>query len=350
MVPVQIAVLALLTIPPWLLGGVRADTQFWLFTAVLCATIACWSLCLTRPVSARPLPLVLIPLGLAIGLAAFQTFPLSKEVHRAVSPKTLRWWQDLTPATTMDRQTVDTSRYPVSLYPASTQRELNMLTLAVAAFLLSAIVLKDRVAFAVAGVAVAINGTALAFFGLVQQLTWNGQLYWSIPLTGGGVPFASYVNRNNAAGFLNMCLACAIGLTVWGLVHTTYTTRRRTAMVERNSCRSDRPNSPLQRVLHAARVSLVAVLLPLARLNFATAVGLVAAGCIAAGIFCSLSRGAMVAMAGAAIITLLAAALAGHWRRGWLGPMILTGLLGCLLVGYVGRGDTCAPADGDDFG
>ena len=81
------------------------------------------------------------------------------------------------------------------------------------------------------------------------------------------------------------------------------------------------------------------LLLILARLNAATVTGLIAAGCIAAGVFCSLSRGGTLAMLGAAIITLLAAALAGRWRRGWLGPMLVTGVAACLLVGYVGQGD-----------
>src|SRR5690606_25212006 len=39
-----------------------------------------------------------------------------------------------------------------------------------------------------------------------------GKLYWTIPLELGGQPFAAFVNRNNAAEYLSMCLAGALGL------------------------------------------------------------------------------------------------------------------------------------------
>jgi hypothetical protein len=170
-----------------------------------------------------------------------------------------------------------------------------MLSLAVATFLLGAIVLADRMAFAVVGVVVALNGAALAFFGLVQQLTWNGQLFWSIPLTRGGAPFASYVNRNNAAGFLNMCLACAVGLTVWGLVHNSYAAWRR-GIVRPDSEATDSSNHCQGLILRVAAVTLsgdapAAAGPPELRHR---ALGLTAAGCIAAGVFSSLSRGGMV--------------------------------------------------------
>jgi len=336
LVMVQITLAALMTVPAWMLGGVQAQTQFWLFVVAACAMLVCWGICLGRGVSVRPLPAALVPLALALVMVALQTIPLPATVHRWISPRTQRWWQDLAPAATAGSGAADNGSYSASLYPASTRRELYLLSLAIAAFVLGATVLADRVAFSIAGVAIAINGAALAFFGLAQQLTWNGLLFWSIPLTGGGTPFASFVNRNNAAGFLNMCLACAIALSVWGIVHAARETERRPRRARKPS-RAGRTNSMLQSGWRTASELGTNALKILARLNFATVAGLLAAGCIAAGIFCSLSRGATLAMLGAAAITLLAAALAGRWRRGWLGPMFVAGLAACLLVGYVGQ-------------
>ena len=37
-------------------------------------------------------------------------------------------------------------------------------------------------------------------------------IYWTIPLEFGGSPFGPYVNKNNAGGYLLICLACSIGL------------------------------------------------------------------------------------------------------------------------------------------
>lgn len=52
----------------------------------------------------------------------------------------------------------------------------------------------------------------------MQRLTWNGQLYWMIPLPfPGGEPFASFWNRNHAAGYLNLCFAAVAGLMVAGI-------------------------------------------------------------------------------------------------------------------------------------
>jgi hypothetical protein len=61
----------------------------------------------------------------------------------------------------------------------------------------------------------ATSGAALAFFGIAQQLRWQGKLYWMIPLGEGASPFASYVNRNHAASYLNLTLACAVGFAIW---------------------------------------------------------------------------------------------------------------------------------------
>ena len=339
---VQIAALALVTVPAWLLGGLLGWTQFWLFVVAACAMFACWILCLGRTMSVRPLPILLLPLALAIALGTLQQIPLPAPVLGWISPATQRWWLELTPSAQGDLVAGETARCPISLYPASTRRETELLTLATAGFVLGVTALSGRLSFGLAGMVVAANGAALAFFGLAQQLTWNGRLFWSIPLAG-GAPFASYVNRNNAAGFLNMCLACAIALSVWGIVHVD-------GVGGRARGRSKARRQPEPKTLPAGRGQrwfldpLVrwgdSLLWIVARLNAATVTGLVAAGCIAAGVLCSLSRGGAIAMTGAALFTLLAAAAAGHWRRGWLGPMLVAGLAGALLVGYVGQGDS----------
>lgn len=343
-IAVNTGVLALLTVPAWFWGGVQASTQFWLFVVGAVVMAGCWLLSLTRSVAFRPLPVALIPLSLALLLVALQMLPLSAPVHRWVSPGTQRWWQELAPRTAGVLESAEGGGYPISLYPASTRREFYLLALAVAAFTLGAVVLAERIAFSVAGVAIAVNGAVLAFFGLAQQLTQYGGLF---PPVGVGVPFASYVNRNNAAGFLNMCLAAALAISVWGIVHTSFR-RRQVAEPDAFGFPPDsespyptaRPTGFLPACLHIARRCGTSVLMILARLNFATVAGLIAATCLAAGIFCSLSRGGTLAMAGAAVVTLAAVALAGHWRRGWLGLILVAGLTAWLLVSYVGKGDS----------
>ena len=49
-------------------------------------------------------------------------------------------------------------------------------------------------------------GMAVSFFGIAQRLAWNGRVYWFYELLQGGLPFGPFVNRNNAGGFLLICL------------------------------------------------------------------------------------------------------------------------------------------------
>jgi O-antigen ligase/tetratricopeptide (TPR) repeat protein len=119
-------------------------------------------------------------------------------------------------------------------------------------------------------------------------------LYWSIPLTHGGQPFASYVNRNNAAGFLEIALAAVAGWVIWSLSR---------GVADRGDLsRTTDPVNHLRRpageadpyAFHAD---------PYGRLNLAGAI--TAAGLITAGIVCSLSRSGFIATVGGAIAVLL---------------------------------------------
>jgi len=336
---VQVAAIGLMTIPAWLLGGIQADTQFWLFVVATCVMFVCWAMCLGRPASAHPLPAALVPLGLAVVLGAVQMVPLSPPVHHWISARTERWWQDLdpkpetaSPANLAGNVRPNDAR-PISLYPASTRRDVYLLALGLSAFLIGAIGFASRGAFSVAAILVALNGAALSFFGLVQQLTWNGQLFWSIPLTGGGVPFASYVNRNNASGFLNICLAGAVALTAWSFAWRS----------DGEAWDPGRPASKLGAggyLWFVVRGCVVRALRALSRLDATTVASLTAAACIAAGILCSLSRGGTVAMIGAAAITFAATSLGGRKRLALAGAAVVGGVAACLLVLYLGQGAT----------
>jgi O-antigen ligase/Flp pilus assembly protein TadD len=286
------------------------------------------------------LPLALVVLLLALGLGAFQVLPLSSDVHEALSPQSARLWRELLPQQSGEgtsRADRGTSRavpnrplvshtalendlgvpttprhHTLSLYPASTRRDLALLVLATSVFVLGGVLFRSAGATAWILSILAVNGAAFAFFGLVQQLTWNGRLYWSIPLTHGGTPFGAFVNRNSAGGYLNLCLAAAIGLTVWTLA------RREVSAVGRSITGH--------------------VLAFLANLNGRTLTGFLLAACMVAGILSSLSRGAWLAMVVAATLTLLCVSLTRHFqaRFTWV---VIVAVLGLGVAGWVGRTD-----------
>jgi O-antigen ligase len=61
-------------------------------------------------------------------------------------------------------------------------------------------------------------GFGVSVFGILQQLTFNGKLYWFRVLRYGGTPFGPYANRNHFAGFAEMVIPFALVPLVMGKV------------------------------------------------------------------------------------------------------------------------------------
>ncbi|MCH5376490.1 MAG: O-antigen ligase family protein, partial [Planctomycetes bacterium] len=330
-------------ITPKIFGGVQPTFQVWLFTGVTAALFGCWlNLILMDRGTPVLLPLACLPLLLALGLGVLQSTPLGTDVHRLLSPQTDLLWRQLTddqrPAERADspgksNRTLasgpssdvvataaaapETEVHPISLYPASTRHDLLWLAMGVSMFLLGVLIFRSTQSHLAILWLTAVNGLALSFFGLVQQVSWNGLLFWSVPLTQGGRPFASFVNKNNAGGFLNLCLAAAIGLLVWYLGRSEEDYASRQSM------------SPWEHIAHA-----------ISRLNGRTLAALVVAVFIAAGILCSLSRGAVVAMAGATALTVLAIVVSRGLRGRAFSVIAVITLAALLIVGWIGQSDT----------
>jgi len=61
-------------------------------------------------------------------------------------------------------------------------------------------------------------GFFVSVFGILQQLTFNGKLYWFRVMRYGGYPFGPYVNRNHFAGFAEILIPVALVPLVLGKV------------------------------------------------------------------------------------------------------------------------------------
>jgi O-antigen ligase len=57
---------------------------------------------------------------------------------------------------------------------------------------------------------ITINTTLFSLFGMFQQVSFNGKIYWVYERISGGAPFAAFVNRNNAAGYLLLGFAASL--------------------------------------------------------------------------------------------------------------------------------------------
>ncbi|MBF0217419.1 MAG: O-antigen ligase family protein [Candidatus Omnitrophica bacterium] len=69
-----------------------------------------------------------------------------------------------------------------------------------------------------------VNGVILAgfftaLFGMVQALSWNGKIYWLLEKQGG--VFGPFINNNNYAGFIEMCIPFPLVLFVDAVVRSS---------------------------------------------------------------------------------------------------------------------------------
>ena len=61
-------------------------------------------------------------------------------------------------------------------------------------------------------------GFAVALFGILQHLTFNGKLYWFREMRYGGIPFGPYVNRNHFAGLMELIIPAGLAPLALGKV------------------------------------------------------------------------------------------------------------------------------------
>jgi tetratricopeptide (TPR) repeat protein len=261
---IRLTLLAVLLITPWVFGGVWARVQ-WILMLVLALLLAA-DLVGRFGDEDRPnlVPTAWLPVLAGLLLGLFQLIPWPPAVVDMMAPTTARWRTELVgDSEPAGRTESSASAVEVtggkwvrrSVYPAATRQYLALLTLALAVFVLASIHLVDRQTVRWFLASVAICGAALSFFGLIQRLSWNGKFYWVFePLEGSFQSFGPFVNRNNAGGFLNLCLAAGLGLLVWlhwdpsaGYRSGSSRDSRRSRLGERRRSGSSRPGDSARR-------------------------------------------------------------------------------------------------------
>lgn len=311
----QVSLIGVLLVAPWVMGGVRFQTQVYLYAALLMCQGLWLASYVTSPIDDRDrtrLPTLIIPLVLGVIGGTLQLIPAS--FPQALGPQA----GFEVPA----RETYGIVRTTASVYPLATRTYLAKLSFAVLAFFLAARLFDSRKSQVWLFAALAVGGLALGFFGIAQKLNWNGHLFWIGPEVINGKPFASYVNRNNAAGYLNLTLAAAVGFLLW----TTY--RESTdGGFQYDMLRDGMPRGFSERIQgwlwHAGRVSTVQL--------FAG----VCVVFIAAAVIASASRGGILSAAFAAVVVFAAMVIRGVRKS----AVLLTGsavAIGMALIVWLG--------------
>lgn len=204
---VRIILMLMLTLSPWALGSVSPWAQQYLAFGLLVCLAFWWFETSFNRSARQVVPFLVIPVGIGLLVGLFQLWQLPASIAPWFLGRQIEFYEqfgadlNLEPSVTLSRE--------------GTRYFLSLLMLGAAALVMGCRYFRTALEIQVLLTVMTINGVALSFYGMIEKLAGTAQyILWSIPLINGGGPFATYVNRNNAAGFLLITLACSIGLLV----------------------------------------------------------------------------------------------------------------------------------------
>lgn len=320
---------------PWIFGGVQSGVQLWLMMGIVAALMLA-VLSIRRQNGSVIVPVALLPLMLAAALGLVQILPLPPQIVNFIAPRNAELWrqqqgQESDPATgsgPVEASPSSLDYLTISLYPASTRRDLALLLGAISLFAIAARFLSRSTALLLLLVVAAVNGAAISFWGLVLQMHPLAPSIASAVMVRGGSHFSTFINKNHAAGFLSISLACAIGLAIWSFSRLPAGT---VGPAARNGLRGLRRSGQFGGAIFAQLQAL------LRGLTAWQLFSLLMIAVITAGIVASMSRGAWVAGISAAAITVYATAAKRQSHGRWMVLVVAAGL-GLALVLWMGKG------------
>ena len=285
--------LLLLLVAPWCFGSVHLASQTFLLGGMT-LVVSTWWLDFVFNGNGRTrfrlVPFVLIPVVLGWVLALAQVVPLPTNVAAWLAPGQQRVYQEYAaePLTAEDSATDASSVTTISLDRDQTRRQAGMLVLAAACVLVSVHFFRSTNGLLSLCWVMAINGALISSVGIYERLGGATDKVLGVytPLYAGSF-FGPYVNRNNAAGLLLICLGCSLCLTYLLLQHRK--SRRPVPIISKEI--------PLWRQFHQSMADFFSEL---------TAVKLVALVLMVVngiGLLATLSRGGVIAGLAAAMTT-----------------------------------------------
>jgi len=212
---------------PWTDRVVEAGTLFLLvFTPLAFGTVEPWSEAIAELVVLGivvawvvgmvsqwdlrvELPPGWLPAVLFLALVLVQAVPLPAAQVKLLSPAVRELY-----AAASEFTNVGSTLVPFSLFPHATWREgLKLLSVAVF-FLVLYNVYRTRVKADRALWAMILTSSAVALFGIVQRMTWNGRLYWIGPEAPHSEVFGPFVNRTHFVGLVLATVPMALAMVV----------------------------------------------------------------------------------------------------------------------------------------
>ncbi len=321
----RLPLLILAIAPAWWKGGVHLAEQQWIGPLLL-ISLGAWSVQLLTSGAARQtsrLPLLVVPVLLGVFLGLVQRVPLPNDWAPRLAPRQHALLEELaSPAGMPQAPPTPATRIGVDAYGG--EHQWTLLLYSGAMLLLGArFFIADGHAWILL-LATALNGAALSVVGVLQRTGWD-QGWLQVTSVYRGEPFATFVNRNNAAGYLVLCFAAALGLLVWEFL----TVRR-----------GGRPYLIVSREIPIWRRAAQSVSGFLAQLNRGRMVSLALVLLVGLGVFASLSRGGVVAFFVALLITAVAFGFRRHSADAAFGITALAVLAILGLALWLGIGES----------
>ncbi|MEM9410537.1 MAG: O-antigen ligase family protein [Planctomycetota bacterium] len=314
----RILILAALLISPWLIGSVGHRAQFWIAAALLMSLALWWFETALNKRNTQVLPYIAIFLFVGILFGLLQVTPLGSGWQDSLLGRQVALYGELEVGA--EEATGASTR--ISLDTIGTWQQIQLLVIALSGLLLCCRYFRSPEHLTLFFTAMTLNGVAISLFGIFQKFASDGkqkQLFWSIPLELGGTPFGPFVNRNNAAGYLLLCLASAIGLMM--VVMAVKKNRGPIPIISKEI--------PFWRQMSHQILYFIS---ELTAVKLASLIGIVF---ISAGIIGSLSRGGVLALLVAVVLTLLSYGVAKKPKN--VGLILLPiSLAVILLTGWLG--------------
>ena len=307
--------LSILFVSPWMLGSVDPWAQQYIAFALGIGLGIWWFETALRRTRSQVLPYVFFPVAIGILIAMFQLWELPTGLASILLGRQTELYEQLGEGLKLSPT--------ISLSHEGTRHFIGLLSLGISALLLGCRYFRTRFEVTLLLTVMTANGVLLTLFGLIQAMTSPPNLiYWSIEMINGGAKFGPYVNRNNAAGYLLICLACSIGLMA--------------ILVGKKVDRG--PRLIVGKEMPFWRQLMFHVMLFISELTAKKIASIIATVLISVGVISTISRGGVVALLVGLFVTLLMYGMAR--RPSFSGfiflPMLL---LVVLLASWVGLAD-----------
>ena len=311
--PARWSLIIALILAPWAFASVHHWAQQWMALALLIGLGFWWFETAMNSRNRQTIPYIAILVlgGIAIGL--IQLVALPDGLTGSFVGRQVEIYQNYSGE--------EDPAIRVSLNREGTWAQISYLIIALAGLLLGSRYFRtSKEIVLLLGICTA-NGMLLAFLGIVQRLTYNGKVFWIFEVLRGD-PFGPFINKNNGAGFLLMCLACSVGLIP--IVMAKRKTKGPALMVSKEM--------PFWRQLYFQIMYFVA------ELNATKVAVLLSVVLISSGVMGCVSRGGVVALLIGGIITIISYGLVRKPKNSGLILLPLVGMVLALSI-WVGIGE-----------